>query len=315
VCPVTACLAVAGVVTENRCLLTNLDWEINGHEIQQKHRIKNLELINDFVAQGYGILTLAPNEVKSLTNAKPRAGAPMACLGAGTGLGECFLTMGPSGYECYPSEGGHAEWAPRGRGSEETQLELLKYLKIKYSEQNRISVERIVSGHGLCNIYDFLAYRSPSKTDPVQHKAFLRQREAAWVVKNVDKNPLCAEALSIFTSCYGAEAGVTGLKFLPFGGLFLTGGVTSKTAHLLFKETGFMDAFYDKGRVSPVLQRVPLFLVLTDDMGERGSHLRAVRLLKSLQEKPQIEEVTPPNFELVPPAHERFPHTPTSVSR
>jgi len=147
--PTAACLAVAGVVTENQCRLTNLDWHIRGKELEEAFGITQVEIINDFVAQGYGLLTLGPQELDQLNDATPREGAPVACVGAGTGLGECFLTVGPSGeYDCYPSEGGHAEWAPRGQGSDETQLNLLKYLKIKYSGWNRISVERVVSGPG-----------------------------------------------------------------------------------------------------------------------------------------------------------------------
>lgn len=308
--PDTACLAVAGVVTENRCRLTNLDWHIDGHALEKKHKIGRLELINDFVAQGYGILTLGPHEVKALNNATPREGSPMACLGAGTGLGECFLTTGPNGgYDCYPSEGGHAEWAPRGRGSEETQLDLLKYLKIKFSEQNRISVERIVSGPGISNIYDFLAYKYPERTDRAFHRDFLKSREAALVVKHATPGSLCEQSLNIFASCYGAEAGVTALKFLPFGGLYLTGGVTGKTMDFLLKDQNFMDSFYDKGRVSPILKRVPLFVVLTDDMGERGSHLRAVKLLHDFNEKKlQVQndaDEQNQHLELVPPRHDR----------
>lgn len=300
--PDAACLAVAGVVSENRCRLTNLDWHIDGHELEKKHKIRRLEIVNDFVAQGYGILTLGPDEVKCLNDATPREGSPIACLGAGTGLGECFLTTGANGYECYPSEGGHAEWAPRGRGSEETQIDLLKYLKIKYSEQNRISVERIVSGPGISNIYDFLAYKFPEKTDRKFHRDFLQNREAALVVQNAAPDSLCEQSLNIFASCYGAEAGVTALKFLPFGGLYLTGGVTGKTMDFLLKDNIFTEAFYDKGRVSPILRRVPLYVVLTDDMGERGSHLRAVRLLHDLRAgaNEDVDEVNK-NLELVPP--------------
>ena len=160
--PAVACLAVAGVVSHNSCRLTNLDWRINGGEIADATGITHVEIINDFVAQGYGILTLGKGDVKQLNDAQPLSGAPIACLGAGTGLGECFLTPGPGGqYCCWPSEGGHAEWAPRDQGNEETQMDLLKFLKIKYAGWARVSVERVVSGPGICNIYEYLAYSFP----------------------------------------------------------------------------------------------------------------------------------------------------------
>lgn len=294
--PVVACLALAGVVTENRCRLTNLDWLVCGSELGAAFGIKRVELINDFVAQGYGTLTLGEDEVTALTDAKPRLGAPIGVLGAGTGLGECFLTMGHGGvYGCHPSEGGHKEWAPRGQGSDDTQLELLKYLKIKFSERNRISVERVVSGPGICNVYDFLAYRYPHQIDKQVHKAFMQStRNAATVATNATPGSLCEQALQIFTSCYGAEAGVLALTFMPFGGLYLTGGVTEKLADRIKNEDDFMEAYFDKGRVSPLLYRVPLYIVNIDDMGERGSHLRAVQILHEVaaghvDDEPQLD--------------------------
>ena len=151
--PAAACLAVAGVVFANSARLTNLDWVVTGSEIAGQLGIGRVEVINDFVAQGFGVLTLGDDEVETLHAAPPVPDAPIVVLGAGTGLGEAYLTMGPQGqYVCYPSEGGHKEWAPRGAGSDMTQIELLRHLKIKFAGWNRISVERVVSGLGICNI-------------------------------------------------------------------------------------------------------------------------------------------------------------------
>ena len=151
--PAAACLAVAGVVFANSARLTNLDWVVTGSEIAGQLGIGRVEVINDFVAQGFGVLTLGDDEVETLHDAPPVPDAPIVVLGAGTGLGEAYLTMGPQGqYVCYPSEGGHKEWAPRGAGSDMTQIELLRHLKIKFAGWNRISVERVVSGLGICNI-------------------------------------------------------------------------------------------------------------------------------------------------------------------
>ena len=117
--PSTACLAVAGPVANNRAQLTNRSsWNIDGKIIGKALGLQRIRVINDFVAMGYGLLTL--NEEKEcvvLQHAEKKADAPIACIGAGTGLGECFMTPCGSGsgggYECYPSEGGHAEFAPR----------------------------------------------------------------------------------------------------------------------------------------------------------------------------------------------------------
>lgn len=279
--PEVACLAVAGVVLENQCRLTNLDWLVAGKDLERNLGIKRVLVINDFVVQGFGVLTLDDGEVMRISDAEQVPGAPIACLGAGTGLGVCYLTVGPSGhYECYPSEGGHGEWAPRGAGSQEQHMRLLKFLKVKFSEWNRVSVERVVSGRGICNVYEFLAYEQPEKIEKSVHRQFLQHpMDASIIAKNAFPGSLCEQALNIFVSCYGAEAGVIALQYMPFRGLYLTGGVTMKTLDLLLKDD-FIESYQDKGRVSPVLQKVPLYIVMSEDMGKRGAHLRAVRLLQ-----------------------------------
>jgi len=280
--PVVACLAVAGVVQQNVSRLTNLDWRIDGDELSSKFRIAVVEIINDFVAQGYGVLTLSDSEVQQISGPEALTHGPKACVGAGTGLGQCFLTPGPDGsFTAYPSEGGHAEFAPRGEGSDETQIELLRYLKVKFSAWNRISFERVVSGKGICNVYEFLAYRSPQRVDKAMHKEFqAKPGDASVVVRGAKPDSLCEEALKIFASCYGAVCGTFALQTMPFGGLYLTGGVTQKLRDFLQKDESFMDAFFDKGRVAPMLHDIPLLFVKGDDMGMRGAHLRAVHLLK-----------------------------------
>mmetsp|Transcript_129262 Transcript_129262/g.249322 ORF Transcript_129262/g.249322 Transcript_129262/m.249322 type:complete len:498 (-) Transcript_129262:282-1775(-) len=279
--PEVACLAVAGVAQQNIARLTNLDWIINGPELSARFEIGIVEVINDFVAQGYGVLTLSEDEVIQLSGPEPVMGAPIACVGAGTGLGQCFLTAGSTGeYQAYPSEGGHAEFAPRGAGNDETQIELLRHLKVKFSGWNRISYERVVSGKGICNVYEFLAYSRPMSIDLQVHKEFLHnQQDAGIIAKNAAPGNLCHEALKIFASCYGAVSGTFALQVMPFGGLYLSGGVTQKLQSFLREEGSFMEAYMDKGRVSPMLKDVPLFFVKGDEMGQRGAHLRAVRLL------------------------------------
>ena len=121
-----------------------------------------MRLINDFVANGYGLLTLDESKECVTLQAAPKiAGAPIACVGAGTGLGECFSTAVESGapYESYPSEGGHAEWAPRSA----LEVELLEFMKSKFEQKHRVSVERVISGPGLATMYEFFATRFPEK--------------------------------------------------------------------------------------------------------------------------------------------------------
>eukprot|EP00929_Paragymnodinium_shiwhaense_P114055 TRINITY_DN82379_c0_g1_i1.p1 TRINITY_DN82379_c0_g1~~TRINITY_DN82379_c0_g1_i1.p1 ORF type:complete len:495 (-),score=101.53 TRINITY_DN82379_c0_g1_i1:290-1774(-) len=286
--PEVACLAVAGVASQNTARLTNLDWLIDGDELQQKFGMKQVEVINDFVAQGYGVLTLGDDEVQQLAGPPASQGDTIACIGAGTGLGQCFLTSSANGeYTCWPSEGGHAEFAPRGAGNDETQIELLKYLKIKFSGWNRISAERIVSGRGICNVYEFLSYTNPNRVNEAMHEEFKdRSHDAGIISKHAYVGSLCEETLQLFANCYGSVCGTFALQLMPFGGLYLTGGVTQRLAGFLKQSPQFLQAFFDKGRVSPMLNEVPVFLVKGDEMGQRGAHLRAVKLVQKLRKAP-----------------------------
>ncbi|CAK0819994.1 unnamed protein product [Prorocentrum cordatum] len=160
------------------------DWIIDGPMLEERFGLQCIEVINDFVAQGYGTLTLRADEKIHIYGPKTAlSGAPIACIGAGTGLGQCFLTADAEGeYTAFPSEGGHAEFAPRGAGNDETQIELLRYLKVKFSGWNRISFERVVSGKGICNTYEFLAYKNPGRIDKKVHSEYLASRENAGIV-------------------------------------------------------------------------------------------------------------------------------------
>ena len=174
--PTVAVLAVAGPVSNNKVLFTSNGWLIDGKDIEADFGgakgIKRAVLINDFVGCGYGVLTLDhKTEAVCLNEAKMVEGAPIVCVGAGTGLGECYLTShkGDKGtYECFASEGGHAEFAPRT----DVEFELLKFLKKKFSAKHRVSTERVVSGTGLANLYEFFSHKNPSKANKKVAKEF-----------------------------------------------------------------------------------------------------------------------------------------------
>jgi len=287
--PYIACFAVAGAVVDNTCQLVNLGWYLDGDALARDLGIHEVHLINDFEAQGYGILTLEKEtECDVLQEAQPVAGAPMAVLGAGTGLGECFLAPGEHGdYEVWPTEGGHAEFAPRQDGSSKLQFEMCQYLLIKYSAKHRLSVERIVSGKGITNIYQFLAWKFPEKVCKDVHRRFCDGFDPAVIVESARMGTceLSDLTMEIFFSAYGSEAGCLALTYMPFGGLFVTGGVTNKVRDFLLggKMGTFMDAFLDKGRVSPCLQRIPVYVVRGEDLGERGVKMKAMRMYSEAQ--------------------------------
>eukprot|EP00425_Heterocapsa_triquetra_P025125 CAMPEP_0195120552 /NCGR_PEP_ID=MMETSP0448-20130528/122091_1 /TAXON_ID=66468 /ORGANISM="Heterocapsa triquestra, Strain CCMP 448" /LENGTH=431 /DNA_ID=CAMNT_0040157979 /DNA_START=51 /DNA_END=1341 /DNA_ORIENTATION=+ len=306
--PDYACLAMAGTIVDNRVQFINLGWTVDGALIEKEFKIRKVVLINDFVAQGYGCLTLDTDKDCEVLQAAPvREGAPMAVVGAGTGLGEAFLTTGFNGdYDVWPTEGGHAEFAPRASGSSNLEFEMVQYLQIKYSAKARVSIERVVSGRGLGNIYEFLAWKFPEKINKQVHRAFIgpvegpRLFDPAAITMAAARGDcvLSKWAVELFCSAYGSEVGCVGLTYMPFGGLFVTGGVTHKLREFIKGKKGgpvnhFMEAFYDKGRVTPMLMKVPVFLVRGEDLGERGAMLKAQRLF--LEDKAaQKEELRAP---------------------
>mmetsp|Transcript_26387 Transcript_26387/g.26638 ORF Transcript_26387/g.26638 Transcript_26387/m.26638 type:complete len:408 (+) Transcript_26387:97-1320(+) len=283
--PVAACLAAAGPVSKNSVSFTNRGWTISGSKLKKVFGINTVKIVNDFVGAGYGLLTLNHAEdCYTLQSAPPQTDAPIACIGAGTGLGQCFLTPNDvdGSYKCFSSEGGHAEYAPRTP----IETEMLAYLKQKFNHAHRVSVERIVSGTGLANIYEFLSIKYKGDIDPVVHKQILDNPETAGkIIANNPQCKLCQQTMEIFVTAYGSEAGVAALKWMPKGGLYLAGGLTPKNLELLKGRDGpFMRALRDKGRVSGFLADIPIYAVLKEDLGVRGAHWVAVQDMIKLAE-------------------------------
>ena len=279
-------LAVAGPVVNNSVAFTNLaikGWRIDGDSMKSDWKMGRVKLVNDFLAQGYGVLTLNENEFISINDAVPSEDGPIACVGAGTGLGEWFCTRSrPNGQvTCFPSEGGHAEWSPRHH----LELELLTFLMNKFEAKHRVSVERVVSGHGLSNIYEFLRSHRDyyDKVDPEIDRKYDEAPDSmkgAIVGKNAKNNLVCSKAAETFTSAYGSEVGVVGLKYLPTGGLYICGGIAAKNIDWIQSDT-FRHAMFDKGRVSYALHSIPVRLVTVENTGLRGAHVLAFQMLRS----------------------------------
>lgn len=268
---------MAGPVKNNRVIFTNLNnWVIDGAEVSYFLNIKTVRLINDFVAVGYGILTVNEStECIQLQGGPKDPSAPIAAIGAGTGLGQCFLAPDNYGiYNCFASESGHAEFAPRS----DLEVSLLFFLKNKFNQAHRVSVERVVSGTGIGNVYEYLCTVFPDKIDATLHAKIeaIGKEKGGIIATNQANNEICKKAMEIFAAAYGSEAGVAALKFLPYGGLYLCGGLTPKNIDLLKGPNSlFLDAYNDKGRVSHMLTTIPLFAVMVEDLGERGALLVA----------------------------------------
>jgi len=226
---------------------------------------------------------LKQDEVKQLygptLNVTDLPVGPKVCIGAGTGLGECYLTpnlgQDTNSYTCFASEGGHVEYAPRN----DLEIQMYRYLAQKFMSKDRISVERVVSGKGLANVYEFLADAHPTCIIPAVHQAFLEagDQQGRVVAEHAkEEGSLCQQAMSILMSAYGCEAGSAAIKWIPTGGLFVTGGLTPKNIqYMAGLHSDFMISYLNKGRVTPLLEHVPLFAVLVEDLGVRGAYQAA----------------------------------------
>ena len=283
--PEKACFAIAGPVVNDTCVLTNLAWFLDARRLEQELDIAKIHLINDFAAVGYGILGLDDKDLYTLQAATPQTDAPIAVIGAGTGLGEGFLLQQARGYQIFASEGGHADFAPRN----ELEFQLLQYLRDKYDIQ-RISVERVVSGQGIVALYQFLRDRQVAHESPEIGEIIRTwERETGRTEKSVDpaaviaqaalekRDRLCEQTLQMFVEAYGAEAGNLALKLLPYGGLYVAGGIAAKILPLI-QEGSFLRTFGQKGRVSPLLEKVSVHVVLNPQVGLIGAAICAFRI-------------------------------------
>jgi len=261
-----ACFGVPGPVRDGRLRLTNLPWTLDSRELAANLKIDYVFLINDLQANGYGIAELGADQVFTLSEGDPRQMGNRALISAGTGLGESFMIWDGRDYVPYPSEGGHADFAPRN----DDEIDLLRFLKQKYN--GRTSFERVVSGQGLTNCYEFLR-----EVRGVDEPAWLAERVAAEdpnvVITELAlkaKSEICEKALDMFVSAYGAEAGNLALKILSVGGLYVGGGIAPRILEKL-KDGTFMKAFTDKGRLSQMLVTTPVRVILESKTALMGA--------------------------------------------
>ncbi|MDE3103789.1 MAG: glucokinase [Acidobacteriota bacterium] len=261
-----ACFGCPGPVRDGRLKLTNLPWVLDTQELQQSLGIRHIFLINDLEANGYGIPELAPESIFTLHAGDADAQGHRGLVSAGTGLGEALMIWNGKTHVPIPSEGGHCDFAART----DREIALLQYLRRTLN--GRVSFERVVSGIGIKNIYAYL--RDVEKLDEPQ---WLRDRLAAEDPNAVigqcaedGSSSICFETLKIFAAAYGAEAGNMALKALAMGGIYLGGGIAPKILKTL-QNGSFLHAFLDKGRLSPLLQAVPVRIILDDSCALLGA--------------------------------------------
>jgi glucokinase len=262
--PEVACFGIAGPVHNGRVETSNLPWIIEQSRLAKQIRLPATMLINDLEASAWGIEALSAQDLVSLNQVVPSDGN-QAVIAPGTGLGEAGLYWNGSQHQVFACEGGHTDFAPQG----DLQIALLRFLASRYGH---VSYERILSGPGLVNVYEFLRGQGCGD-EPAGFAAQLSQGDKAATISSSalnGTNPLAQQALDLWISVYGAEAGNLALKAMATGGIFLAGGISPK---ILSKLTGplFMEAFLGKGRLRPLLEDIPVQVITNDKAGLLGA--------------------------------------------
>jgi glucokinase len=276
--PRAAAFGVAGPIVAGKAHITNLNWEIDPERLARSFDIATVGLLNDLQATAIAVPHLAPEDRCTLSPGIPEPGGLIAVVAAGTGLGMAFLVPTPGGYRAFPSEGGHMSFAPRG----EVEAELHAFVRDRVGH---VSFERICSGIGLPNIYDYL--RSSGR---YQEPTWLREE----LGRVADRTPsiveaalanraeICSVTLDIFVRALAGALGNVSLLLLPVGGVYLGGGIPPRILQRL-RRPDFLEAIRDKGRFRALLERIPVHVILDAQAALHGAAWHARELANSLR--------------------------------
>ena len=260
-----ACFGIAGPVRNGRCETPNLAWVIDSVPLAKAAGLRSARMINDLEANAYGIGALGPNDFAILNEGAHDPMGNAAVIAAGTGLGEAGLFWDGKRHQTFATEGGHTDFAP----TDEVEAELMLYLKKQFGHA---SWERVLSGPGLYNIYKFLR-DSGRFEEPAWFAEETRKADHSAVISRSaleGKGGIFARTLEMFVSFYGAEAGNLALKTMALDGVYLGGGIAPRIIDWLRQPT-FMKSFCNKGRMSALLQAIPVKVILNDKTALLGA--------------------------------------------
>jgi glucokinase len=271
VAPSRAAFGIAGPVQGRVAQTTNLPWRVDADALQNKFGLGKCVLLNDLEATASSLPALGAEDMLTLQAGAPHdAGGNAAVIAAGTGLGEAGLFWNGVRHQPFATEGGHASFSP----SDDTEIALLQHLQQRHAH---VSWERIISGPGLVMLHEFLClHRNVPVPDWLRLE--MQQGDAAASIANAalsGRDEFCVDTLDWFARLYGAEAGNLALKVMSRGGLYLGGGIAPKILPFL-KNGAFLDAFCNKGRMRPLLEAMPVKVILNDRAALYGAALHAV---------------------------------------
>ena len=267
-----ACIGVAGPVRDNRSQATNLPWLLDGEALAGEAGLAAVTLLNDLEAAAWGLDDLDDSALVTLHGGDPEPRGNQAVIAAGTGLGEAGRVWCADGYRIFASEGSHGDFAP----ANDLGFSLQQWLAAKYG--GHVSWERVVSGPGLVDLHTFLRDAGGRPLPDWLQQAMEENDPAAAIATaaQLEGDPVCVEALELFIRYFGAEAGNHALKLMATGGVYLTGGIAPKIS-ARFAAAGFLDAFWAKGRMRDLLERMPIHLVTDQNLALYGAARCALR--------------------------------------
>ena len=256
--PDYACFGIAGPVRHGRSQLTNLSWVVDARELTAALGLKQVWLLNDLEANAHGIAGLTPQDFVQLNRGSDDAAGTLAIISAGTGLGEAGLLWEGNRHLVVPSEGGHADFAPRS----DTDIELLRFMRNRLGQ---VSWENVLSGPGTFHIYEFLRDTGHGQEPGWLTEEFKHMDPPIAITRAAleGKSELCVQTLDLFTTYYGAEASNLALKMLATGGVYVGGGIAPKIIDKL-KDGTFLKAFIGTGRMKDLLASIPVRVIMND---------------------------------------------------
>jgi len=271
--PTTGTFAVAGPVQRGAARITNLPWFVDAAAIRERFHFDLIHLLNDVQGTAAAVPYLGPEYLSTLRAGVADPNGAIAVIAPGTGLGEAFLTWNGQRYVAHPTEGGHASFAP---GSQD-EVQLLNYL---YPRFGHISYERVCSGIGIPNLYDF--QRSTNRFDEPE---WLKTQLAAVtdptpIIVNTALNrqaDICVATLDLFVRILASEVGNMAVKVLATGGIFLGGGIPPRILSRL-QQSDFVEATTQKGRFKRLLETMPLHVILDPQVTLHGAAFEALAL-------------------------------------